>query len=57
MVIHLTSLDEYERLARLTLRISGDPTAIACGLAGVSIALSYKAEQALLDWIPISNRL
>ena len=39
------------------LRLSGDAAASASGLAGVGIALSSKAEAALLDWIPINSRL
>ncbi|VDQ14260.1 unnamed protein product [Trichobilharzia regenti] len=37
------------------LRLSGDPVASASGLADV--ALSTRAEAALLDWIPINSRL
>ncbi|TNN04779.1 polyprotein, partial [Schistosoma japonicum] len=56
-VIRLTSPCENKEPARFTLRVSGDPTATTRGLAGVGIALSLKAEQALLDWIPIDSRL
>ena len=37
-------------------RLSGDDAA-AVGQAGVGIALSQKAESALLDWIPVNSRL
>ena len=39
------------------LRLSGDPVASSSGLAGVGVALSARAEAALLDWIPINSRL
>ena len=37
--------------------MSGDPEASARGQAGVGIALSRKAESALLDWFPVNSRL
>ncbi|TNN07625.1 Retrovirus-related Pol polyprotein from type-2 retrotransposable element R2DM, partial [Schistosoma japonicum] len=43
--------------ARFTLRVSGSPDAASRGLAGVGIALSRRAELALLDWIPVDSRL
>ncbi|CAH8872067.1 unnamed protein product, partial [Trichobilharzia szidati] len=39
------------------LLLSGDPAASASGVAGVGVALSARAEAALLDWIPINSRL
>ena len=39
------------------LRVSGDPEASAAGQAGVGVALSTRAESALLDWIPVNSRL
>ena len=39
------------------LRLSGDAVASASGLAGVGVALSNRAEAALLDWIPVNSRL
>ncbi|CAH8494747.1 unnamed protein product [Dicrocoelium dendriticum] len=54
-VLTLTSPTDHE--ARYHLRLSGDPEAALAGLAGVGIALSDKAEAALLDWFPINSRL
>ena len=42
---------------RLFVRLSGDDAAASVGQAGVGIALSQKAESALLDWIPVNSRL
>ncbi|CAH8517778.1 unnamed protein product [Schistosoma margrebowiei] len=39
------------------VRLSGDPVASSFGLAGVGVALSARAEAALVDWIPINSRL
>ncbi|VDP85771.1 unnamed protein product [Schistosoma mattheei] len=39
------------------VRLSGDPVASSSGLSGVVVALSARAEAALIDWIPINNRL
>ena len=39
------------------MRLSGDPVASSSGLAGVGVALSARAEAALIDWIPINSRL
>ncbi|CAH8540670.1 unnamed protein product [Schistosoma guineensis] len=39
------------------VRLSGDPVASSSGLAGVGVALSARAEAALIDWIPINSRL
>ncbi|VDP02980.1 unnamed protein product, partial [Schistosoma margrebowiei] len=39
------------------VRLSGDPVASSSGLAGVGVALSFRAEAALVDWIPINSRL
>ncbi|PXX94074.1 hypothetical protein DF185_23100, partial [Marinifilum breve] len=36
---------------------SGSPDSASRGLAGVGIALSPRAELALLEWIPIDSRL
>jgi hypothetical protein len=38
-------------------RFSGDPEAASVGVAGVGIALSKRAEGAILDWIPVNSRL
>ncbi|CAH8570292.1 unnamed protein product [Schistosoma curassoni] len=39
------------------VRLSGDPVASSIGLAGVDVALSARAEAALIDRIPINSRL
>ncbi|CAH8481415.1 unnamed protein product [Schistosoma haematobium] len=39
------------------VRLSMDPVASSSGLAGVGVALSARAEAALIDWIPINSRL
>ncbi|CAH8472915.1 unnamed protein product [Schistosoma guineensis] len=39
------------------LRVSGSPDSASRGLAGVGIALSPRAELALLEWIPVDSRL
>lgn len=39
------------------LRCSGDPSSIASGTAGTSIALNEEAENSLIEWIPINSRL
>ena len=39
------------------VRLSGDSVASSSGLAGVGVALSARAEAALIDWIPINSRL
>ncbi|CAH8627016.1 unnamed protein product [Schistosoma rodhaini] len=39
------------------VRLSRDPVASSSGLAGVGVALSARAEAALIDWIPINSRL
>ena len=40
-----------------SVRLSDDDAAASVGQAGVGIALSQKAESALLDWIPVNSRL
>ena len=57
VVIHLTSPRQNGQPTKYTLRVSGDPLASSRGLAGVGIALSTRAEQALLEWIPVNSRL
>ena len=57
VVIHLTSPRQNGEATRYTLRLSGDSIASSRGLAGVGIALSMRAEQALLEWIPVNSRL
>ncbi|VDP01928.1 unnamed protein product, partial [Schistosoma mattheei] len=57
VVIHLTSPRQDEEPARYTLRVSGDAMASSRELAGVGIALSMRAEQALLEWIHVNSRL
>ena len=44
-------------VSRFTLRVSGDCAAANRGMYGVGIALSPRAESALLDWIPVNSRL
>ncbi|CAH8544383.1 unnamed protein product [Dicrocoelium dendriticum] len=39
------------------LRLPGDPEDAAAGQAGVGVALSDRAEAALLNWIPVKIRL
>ncbi|VDP38089.1 unnamed protein product, partial [Schistosoma margrebowiei] len=56
-VIHLTSPCQNKEPTRFTLRVSGSPDSASRGLAGVGIALSPRAELALLDWIPVDSRL
>ncbi|KAA3676912.1 uncharacterized protein DEA37_0003379 [Paragonimus westermani] len=51
-VIHLSSPLDSCRSKRFCLRVSGDAEAESHGRAGVGIALSSRAEQCLLDWIP-----
>ncbi|VDP75886.1 unnamed protein product, partial [Schistosoma curassoni] len=53
VVIHLTSPRQNGEPTRYTLRVSGDSTASSRGLAGLGIALSRKAEQPKLEWIPV----
>ncbi|TNN14726.1 acyl- :glycerol-3-phosphate acyltransferase, partial [Schistosoma japonicum] len=57
VVIHLTSPRQNGEATKYTLRLSGDSIASSRGLAGVGIALSMRAEQALLEWIPVNSRL
>ncbi|KER20357.1 hypothetical protein T265_11075 [Opisthorchis viverrini] len=52
--IELTALSVS---TRFRLRTSGDPVAAAVGCAGVGMVLSHRAEQSLLDWIPVDSRL
>ena len=54
-ILRLTS--QITPNAKFQLRLSGDPEASASGQAGVGIALSPRAEAALLDWIPVDSRL
>jgi len=56
-VIHLKPLRANPAISQFTLRVSGDPAATARGLYGVGVALSPRAERALLDWIPVNSRL
>ncbi|KAA3670424.1 uncharacterized protein DEA37_0004723, partial [Paragonimus westermani] len=56
-VIHLSSPLDSCRSKRFCLRVSGDAEAESHGRAGVGIALSSRAEQCLLDWIPVNSRL
>ncbi|CAH8661049.1 unnamed protein product [Schistosoma margrebowiei] len=39
------------------VRLFGDPVASSSGPAGVGVALSARAEAALIDWIPINSQL
>ena len=56
-ILRLVPPRSNHRFSHFTLRVSGDSAASARGVYGVGIALSPRAEQALLDWIPISSRL
>ncbi|VDP31554.1 unnamed protein product [Schistosoma margrebowiei] len=56
-VIHLTSPCQNKEPTRFTLRVSGSPDSASRGLADVGIALSPRAELALLEWIPVDSRL
>ena len=56
-VIHLKPLRANPAISQFTLRVSGDPAATARGLYGVGVALSPRAERALLDWIPVNSPL
>ncbi|CAH8650188.1 unnamed protein product [Schistosoma margrebowiei] len=56
-VIHLTSPCQNKEPTRFTLRVSGSRDSASRGLAGVGIALSPRAELALLEWIPVDSRL
>ena len=40
-----------------SVRLSDDDAAASVGQDGVGIAISQKAESALLDWIPVNSRL
>ncbi|XP_005853141.1 PREDICTED: uncharacterized protein LOC102257229, partial [Myotis brandtii] len=55
-VLQLTS-PSVDSKSSFTLRLSGDTPAQAAGVAGVGIALSARAENALVEWIPINSRL
>ncbi|TNN13054.1 Craniofacial development protein, partial [Schistosoma japonicum] len=56
-IINLISPYQNKEAARITLRVSGSPDAASRSLAGIGIALSRRAELALLDWIPVDSRL
>ena len=56
-IIRLRPLIANPTISHYTLRVSGDPASAARGLCGVGVALSPRAEQALLDWIPVNSRL
>ena len=43
--------------AKFHVHLSGDSAAAAVGRAGVGFALSTRAENALIDWIPVNSRL
>jgi len=53
----VTELTAPSLSSRFLLRTSGDSEAAASGCAGVGIILSSKAEDCLLDWIPVDSRL
>ncbi|VDP95440.1 unnamed protein product [Echinostoma caproni] len=53
-IIRLTSPSNPS--VKFYLRLNGDPEAAASGLAGVCVALSERAEAALLDWFPVDSR-
>ncbi|VDP57609.1 unnamed protein product [Schistosoma margrebowiei] len=57
VVIHLTSPLQNGEPTRYILRVSDEAMASSRGQAGVGIALSMRAEQALLEWIPVNSRL
>lgn len=54
-VTHLVSPADDKKV--FYLRLSNDPELSTSGQAGVGIALSGRAEQALLEWIPVNNRI
>ncbi|MES9976933.1 MAG: reverse transcriptase domain-containing protein [Candidatus Thiodiazotropha sp.] len=56
-VVHYLTCPNPSTTETFRMRVSGDPVAEAAGLAGVGIALSHRAESALIDWIPINSRL
>ena len=56
-IIYLKPPSQPSSSEPFSLRLSGDSEASARGQAGVGIALSRKAENALLDWFPVNSRL
>ncbi|KER21310.1 hypothetical protein T265_10339 [Opisthorchis viverrini] len=52
VVMHLKTPRMNSALSHFSLRVSGDPEAMTGGIYGVRVALSPRAERALLDWIP-----
>ena len=56
-VIQLRPPGTIPAISCFTLRVSGDSAATIRGMYGVGIALSPRAESALLDWIPVDSRL
>ncbi|KER31489.1 hypothetical protein T265_02262 [Opisthorchis viverrini] len=57
VVLHLRTPRMNSALSHFSLRVSGDPEAMTRGIYGVGVALSPRAERALLDWIPVNSRL
>ena len=54
---HLKPLRANLIISHFTLQDSGNLAATAHRLYGVGVALSPRAERALLDWIPVNSRL
>ena len=52
MQLHTTALN-----TAYSLRVSGDDNAMAQRLNGVGIVPSKKAEENLVDWIPVNSRI
>ena len=53
----VTMLSAPSLSSRFHLRTSGDADADSMGRAGVGVVLSSRAEQALVEWIPVNSRL
>ena len=53
----VTMLSAPSLSLRFHLRTSGDADADSMGRAGVGVVLSSRAEQALVEWIPVNSRL
>ncbi|KER31525.1 hypothetical protein T265_02290 [Opisthorchis viverrini] len=56
--VGLNNNAKYElALLHFSFPLSGDPEAMSRGIYGVGVALSPRAERALLGWIPVNSRL
>ncbi|GAA56074.1 hypothetical protein CLF_109828 [Clonorchis sinensis] len=56
VAMHLRTPSMNSALSHFSLRVPGDQEAMTRGLYGVGVALSPRAERALLDWIPVNSR-